>query len=707
MRIRPVLMAAAGLAVGLVAPALAFADAPAASPASDSSISEVVVTAHRLDAARQTVEPALGASTYSLPSQLVDNLPGGENIQLNQVILQAPGATQDSFGQLHIRGDHNNIQYRINNVILPEGLSVFGQTLSPRLASNIDLITGALPAQYGLRTAGVINITTKSGITNGGDVSVYGGSHGMYEPSAEYGGAWGANSAFVSASFTHTGLGVESPDGVSTPLHDVSNQLQAFGYFDHIIDPSSRISLILGTSQQTFQIPNARGLHPDLGLSVDGQSDFLSDDLNERQREGSSFAIASYQRSMDRATIQASLFARYSTLTFDPDPVGDILFDGIAQTARKSDVAGGLQLEGVYDLNDAHTLRAGVIVEGDRAISKTSSSVLPVDPATGVAGDTPIAIVDDGAKTAWTYSAYLQDEWKLLSTLTLNYGLRFDQLESYRSEHQFSPRVNLVWKPWTGTTLHAGYARYFSPPPFELVANETVAKFANTTAAPPNAQDTTPYAMRTHYFDVGAQQKLGAVTLGVDAYYRDDRNLIDEGQFGAPIILTPFNYAKGYARGVEFTANYVRGPFSVYGNLAISKAQGQDIVSSQFNFDPADLAYIANHYIYLDHNQTVTGSAGASYRLGDTHLNADVIVGSGLRRDGAVPNGDHVPAYAQVNFSVVQDFNTAATGRFSLRLDLINAFDKVYEIRDGTGVGVGAPQFGPRRGVFAGVTKSF
>ncbi len=207
-------------------------------------------------------------------------------------------------------------------------------------------------------------------------------------------------------------------------------------------------------------------------------------------------------------------------------------------------------------------------------------------------------------------------------------------------------------------------------------------------------------------FRRGRSAKLGALTLGVDAYYRQDRNLIDEGQFGAPIILTPFNYAKGYARGIEFTANYVHGPFSVYGNLAISKAQGQDIDSSQFNFDPGDLAYIATHYIYLDHNQTITASAGASYRLGDTHLNADLIIGSGLRRDGDVPNGDHVPAYTQVNFSIVHDFRTAATGPFSLRLDLINAFDEVYQIRDGTGVGVGAPQFGPRRGCSPGSPRA-
>ncbi len=679
--------------------------------------SEVVVTAQRLDAARQTVEPALGATTYTLSKQLIEILPGGANVPLNQVILQAPGVVQDSFGQLHIRGDHADIQYRLNNVILPEGLSVFGQTLSPRLAGNIDLVTGALPAQYGLRTAGIINITTKTGFQNGGEVGIYGGSHGEIQPSLEYGGTWGSNSAFVSASWLHTDLGIESPDGSSTPLHDASNQLQAFGYYDHIINASSRISLMLGTSQQTFQIPNRRGLHPDFpndpslapsatGLVVNGQSDFLSDNLNDRQREGTTYAIASYLYDSDRFTGQASVFARYSTLKFQPDFPGDLLFTGISQFAKKSDVAGGLQLEGVYRLTDAHTVRAGVIVQVDRSDSKTTSEVL--DTTGALPADQPVTIVDNGAKTARTYSAYLQDEWRLLPAVTLNYGVRFDDLNSYRNEHQWSPRANLVWTPMTGTTLHLGYARYFTPPPFELIATPTVLKFNGTTAEFPNpGAQNTPYSERSHYFDAGIQQKIGDLTLGVDAYYKTVRNLIDEGQFGAPIILTPFNYRKGYIRGVDFSASYSKGPFSAYANLSLSKAQGKDIDSAQANFDPADLAFIATNYIYLDHIQTYTVSAGASYLLGETRFTTSLLFGSGLRRDGAVPNGDHVPSYLQVNLGVSHHFTTGPLGDVTARLDLINAFDKTYEIRDGTGVGVGAPQFGPRRGVFAGLSKAF
>ena len=683
--------------------------APVASPAkapAAGEVSEIVVTAARLDAARSTVEPALGASTYSLPQAFIDNLPAGANTQLNQVILQAPGAAQDSFGQLHIRGDHGNIQFRLNNVILPEGLQVFGQTLSPRLASNIDLITGALPAQYGLRTAGIVNITTKSGFRNGGEVSIYGGSHGLVVPSFEYGGSSGSTSGFVSGSYTGTDVGIESPDGRATPLHDHSDQYQAFGYLDHILDDQSRVSLIAGTSQQSFQIPNVSGLHPDLGFNVNGVTDIASEALNQRQREGTTYAIVSYLFTTEKFTGQASVFGRYSELRYTPDVTGELLFNGIAQAAKKTDTSFGVQLEGVYRLTDAHTLRSGLIVSTDRTTSKTNSQVFQLDDAGNQVGAGPIAIVDDSKATAWTYSAYLQDEWKLADSLTLNYGVRFDQLDAFRHENQLSPRVNLVWNPMEGTTFHAGYSRFFSPPPFELVATESFTKFVGSSAQAPGDRNDLPKTERDDYFDLGVEQKLGGLTLGVDAYYKKAKNLIDEGQFGAPIILTPFNYREGYAKGVEFSANYAHGPLTAYANLAISQAKGKDIVTSQFNFDPGDLAVIHNQFIYLDHDQTYTASAGASYRFDTgTRVSADLLYGSGLRKDGVVPNGAHVPGYTQVNLGLAQELDVA--GGMTLRLDVINLFDKTYEIRDGSGVGVGAPQFGPRRGVFGGISKSF
>lgn len=171
----------------------------------------------------------------------------------------------------------------------------------------------------------------------------------------------------------------------------------------------------------------------------------------------------------------------------------------------------------------------------------------------------------------------------------------------------------VVWTPTDTTTVHAGFSRYFSPPPIELVATTDIALFDGTTAAASHLDDT-PKAERADYYDVGVRQKFcDELTLGLDSFYKASHNMIDEGQFGAPIILTPFNYLTGRQYGLEFTGTYDRGVFSSHVNAAYERADVRDIVSSQFQFDPGDLAYIANHFIPLDHQQIVTVSAGASY----------------------------------------------------------------------------------------------
>ncbi|WP_428486282.1 TonB-dependent receptor [Rhodopila sp.] len=679
------------------------------------SLPDLDVVAKRLDEARSQIEPNLGATRFDFSRQGIETTPQGDNAPLNQVLLQAPGVAQDSFGQIHVRGDHNEVQYRLDGVQLPEGLSVFGQALETRFAHSISLITGSLPAQYGFLQAGVVDITTKSGTTDpGGEISIYGGMRDLFQPSFSYGGRSGAIDYFITGDFLHTRIGIENPTSSFNAIHDLSNQYHGLLHVSGIVDPTTRISFIAGVSNDVFQIPNNPNQTPTLGLTVNGISDFNSASLTEHQREITDFGILSLQKHIDTVDIQISAFSRYTSLYFTPDPLGDLLYNGISQTAARSVWSTGAQTDASWRVNDSHTVRAGFQGSGERTVAATESQVLLTDDSGAPVSDVPSTVYGSLGKTGGLYGVYVQDEWRVLPRVTLNYGARFDGVDEFTQENQISPRINVVWKATDTTTAHAGYSRYFTPPPFELVSGSTLSLFNNTTAAPATNQNTTVKAERDHYFDAGVTQiLLPGLTAGVDAYYKQAKNLIDEGQFGAPIIETAFNYAKGQVWGVEGTTSYDRGPWSLYGNVAFSRAIGRDITSSQFNFTADDLAYISHHYIYLDHDQRWTGSVGAAYTLfketrSPARLSADLLVGSGLRASTpTVPNGRELPSYYTINLSAVQTLNVGYLHGTQLRLDVINLLDQKYEIRDGTGVGVGAPQFGLRRAILGGIAQRF
>ena len=519
-------------------------------------------------------------------------------------------------------------------------------------------------------------------------------------------------------------LGIESPDGSSDPLHDHTTQLHGFSYFEDILDPQDRVSLILGTSEDAFQIPNQRGLQPSLGLSVEGTTDYLSDDLDETQHELAEYAILSWQHSAGDLNWQSSLSTRFTSLHFAPDWTGDLLYNGLSQDAFKADTAIAWQTDAAYNLNAAHTIRAGIFLQHDASSSTTDTETLCQGVAvTGICLAStpvyvPVSVFDSGDQSQEIESLYLQDEWKVLSELTLNYGLRFDNYSAYSHGNQVSPRVNFVWQLQEGTTVHGGYSKYFTPPPFELVSSADYTRFYGTSALPLGSvtQDSAPVAESANYYDLGVQQKFGSsLTLGIDSYYEQASNLIDEGQFGAPIILTPFNYRYGHLGGVEFTGSYSVSNLSLYGNVAFQSAKGKDVESSQFSFTQAQLAYIQNNYIHLDHEERASASGGVAYSLFGTRLSADLIFGSGLRQDGppgalydgsGIPNGDHTPSYLTVNLGASHAFQMPG-GPLTVRFDIINASDKMYQIRSGSGIGVFAPQWGARRGFFAGVSKDF
>ena len=326
--------------------------------------------------------------------------------------------------------------------------------------------------------------------------------------------------------------------------------------------------------------------------------------------------------------------------------------------------------------------------------------------------DRPFAITDKDSLLGWNIGTYIQDEWRLTNQLTLNTGLRFDQLYQFVDANQLSPRAALVYKPFAGTSIHAGYARYFTPPYQAQATQSNIAIFANTTNQPDQAFADPVKPERSHYFDVGVDQNvLPGLDIGVDAYYKMAKDMIDDGQFGQAVVLTQFNYARGYSEGAEFKVKYHNGNFNAYANFSYNITRAIDVESNQYLFDAPTYQYLLNNYHYTDDMQRMTGSAGASYTFADTtKVTADLLYGSGLRTgdlsDGVVPNSLHTTPYAVINTGISHDFQWSPDRKpVTVRFDIVNLLDQVYELRDGSGIGVFAPQYGARRGFYAGLSQ--
>ncbi len=693
---------------------------------------EEVTVEGSIDDIRTTIDASIGTSSYTINAEAIQNEASGNNASFNQILLRAPGVAQDSLGQVHVRGEHANLQYRVNDVLLPEGISGFGSEFDPRFVQSMELLTGPLPSEFGFRTAGIVDITTKSGAAlNGGSAEVYGGSYDTIRPSFEYGTTVGKTSLFVNGSYDHNDLGIENSSPNSVPIHDYTDQYKLFMYYSYAMDPTSRLITMASYSYSAFEIPINPAQLPTpqpSGAAWTGGAEPSVFSLNDNQDEQNDYVVLAYQKSSGDLSYQFSIFGRESSAHYIPGEVQSALDfnNGVATDEDRILYSGGSQLDLTYTLGSSHTLRGGLTYLHEGVTANTATTIFAVDGA-GDATSGPYSITQDGTPHADFGGGYLQDEWKIFPQLTLNGGARFDAYSSGTdSENQLSPRANLVYNPWKSTTLHGGYARYFTPPPLETVAGSDITAFNGTTGA---SSVSGPYgivkAERANYYDFGVSQKIPAVpglAVGVDAYYKTAQNQLDDGFFGQSLILSSFNYERGRVQGIEFTINYETNGLSTYANVALSKAQGEGASSAQYLWsDTTEVNYINSHWVSLDHDQAVTGSFGAAYSWNEagrwsTRIFVDALYGSGLKQDGPglipgtdeqIPNGSSVGAYYSVNLGVAEKLRLVKKQALVARLDIINITDNVYPLRTGTGIGVNAPQYGERRGIFGSLSYEF
>jgi len=670
------------------------------------SLSTVIVEATA--EAGPAVSPT-GATQYTTSAEDIAAAPKGKTAPLTDVLAQMPGVAIDQNQQIHIRNTEGpQFQYQINGVLIPLDINTnppFLSMINPMFIRRLDLLDGILPSRYSYATGGVVNIQTKDGCDqSSGEVALRFGQRSTIEPSFEYSGCYGQIGSYLSGLYQQSNTAFSSATPGPTPIHNFTHQGQLFAFFSDHLSADTTLSLLVSGAASTNQLPNVPGLAPQYVLAgvpvppnsseIDSYLNF-SDALAVLTLAGSAAEGLSYQIAATAHTISQR---------FEPDPVGELIYQGVASTATHDDHDYTLEGDLSFVLG-AHTLGAGVYAGEYRVAADDSSLVFPANAAGEQLTDVPTTVLNNAHANNVVTGVYVMDLWQVSPRFSASAGLRRDTLTGFTSGQQVDPSLSLVYRSDSATTWHAGFARYFQVPSFQGISPTAQQAFEGTTAAGPPGIPT-PVPEDDREIDAGVvHQVTRNLTLSVDGYYEWTTHYLDTGQFGVVPIFAPFNYDKGHVWGGELAARYQSGNLSAYASFTTGRNWQKGVVTGQFNFDADELAYIDSHAIILDHQPLYGATAGINWQAAGFTFAADGLYSSGLRAGFA--DTEQLPDVVQFNLSGERSFRVPGLGVLTNRLALLNVLDRVNLIRPAEGIGIFQSAYGPRRTLYDTITLSF
>ena len=362
----------------------------------------IVVTAPASDVGQSTIDPSLGIRVYTIDTAQIQNMPQGADTTFAEVIERSPGVSQDAYGSWHVRGEDTEFSYLLNGIRIPRGIvnSIFGQKFDTRFISSVSLLDGALPAQYGLWTGGIFDITTKQGSElEGGDASIYGGSYNTVRANFSYGGVSNNIDYFFQGSYDVNDIGIENPTSSSSPIHDHTYQYKGFLYLCDHLDKSCQLTFMLNGFYGAFQIPNTPGIP--VAYTLPNRSDFNSTDLNETQIEQYHYGILSYKKAIGDFNIQSSLISSYAQTWYRPDWTGDLMINGLASEQNRNLIENTWTTDMSYQIHEDHILKGGAYLTSQIESTASTTSAFRTDSSGTVLSDIPIIIGDGQDKDGY------------------------------------------------------------------------------------------------------------------------------------------------------------------------------------------------------------------------------------------------------------------------------------------------------------------
>lgn len=622
------------------------------------SASEVTVTY----GSSALLEPDRSSSDTDINQSILERPVGAAPSRaIESIVSSAPGFVTDDNGRMHPRGSESQVQYVVDGIPVTDNLSaIFSTSLDSRTMRTVEVLTGGIPAEFGDKLAGVINVNTRSGLegpTQAG-LSLSGGSFSTGEVSADF-ATHTTKFGFLTSLSATTSQRYLDPPTIDN-FHNFGRTGKGFFRLDYQFDQNNSLRGVFTFGGTNFQVANR--LEQELSRQ------------DQRQRLRDSSQSITYQHIFSTSALgQFSFFNRSSRANLLSNATATPVVATQDRTLQNYGLLGSISLtRGSHNTKFGGQLTVTPVTEKFNFyptvhfddIEDALGNALP-NPINNFNATNPFAFA--GKKTGRSFSFYVQDRFEVFKNLTLEAGVRYDNYKLLVSQHALSPRIALAYFiPRTQTTLRASYNRFFQPPPAEnlllasspqAAALSPLAVIQGTTTVQPILADT------ENVFEIGAQQLLTRFfRLNLTVYQKRIKNFSDKDQFIETGVIFPVAIASGRVTGeeVRLETTDIKG---FHGSIAYSNSHAYGVTPITGGLflgeDPVELQtrgvkFSADHdqrnsaHFQLSYNHQPSGFYATLAGRYDSGVPTDVEPGTTLAQFAA--GGFDPRLYGEIDF---------------------------------------------------------